>query len=230
MGHNNMIGQKFGRLTVIGKSEKRDSTRAVYWDCKCDCGGTKTVRGTTLRAGRANSCGCLMAENYSKGTTKIAIIGQRFGRLTVIEESDERTSCGEVKYLCLCDCGNTKVVAGTSLRYGKTRSCGCLLSQASGERSFKHGMTDHPLYKIWSGIIQRCHCETDTAYKYYGERGIFVCDEWRHDAEAFINWSLSHGWEQGLEIDRIDNYKGYSPDNCRYVTHKVNMQNQRRSK
>lgn len=228
MRHNDMTGLKFGRLTVIKRSERRDTTRAVYWDCQCECGGTKSVRGTTLRAGRAQSCGCLLEENYKKGTTKKDIIGQRFGRLTVIEEVQERTSCGEVKYSCQCDCGNVKVVAGTSLRYGKTKSCGCLLAQSSGERSYKHGLTSHPLYKIWSGIIQRCHSETDTAYKYYGARGITVCDEWRHDAEAFINWSLENGWEIGLEIDRIDNYKGYSPDNCRYVTHKVNMNNQRR--
>ena len=228
MGCKDMTGQRFGRLTVVKRSDRTDSSRAIYWDCRCECGNIKTVRGTTLRAGRANSCGCLMTDNYQNGTTKIDIVGQRFGKLEVIEESKDRTACGEVKYLCRCDCGNTKIVAGTSLRYGKTKSCGCLLAESAAERSYKHGLTNHPLYKIWSGMIQRCHKETDTAYRYYGARGITVCDEWRHDAEAFINWSLQNGWKKGLEIDRINNYKGYSPDNCRYITHKANMGNQRR--
>ena len=230
MGCKDMTGQRFGRLVVEKKSDRTDKSRAVYWECRCDCGGTKTARGTSLRAGRVNSCGCLLQEVYQTGSTKIDIIGQRFGRMVVESETTDRTKCGEVKYLCRCDCGNTKIVAGTSLRYGSTKSCGCLLSESTKARTFKHGLTNHPLYKIWSGIIQRCHKETDTAYKYYGARGITVCDEWRNDAEAFIKWSLENGWREGLEIDRIDNYKGYSPDNCRYVTHKENMNNQRRSK
>jgi hypothetical protein len=222
-----MEGQRFGRLTVIKQSDRKDTTRSIYWECQCDCGETKTVRGTSLRSGRVNSCGCLLGENYKSGTTKIDIVGRRFGMLTVISESTERSSCGEVKYVCQCDCGNTKTIVGTSLRNGKTKSCGCFLAKSSGDRSYKHGLTTHPLYKIWSGIVQRCHCETDTAYKYYGARGITVCDEWRYDPEAFINWSIDNGWEIGLEIDRIDNYEGYNPSNCRYVTHKVNMQNRR---
>lgn len=227
MGRIEMIGKKFGRLTVVKMSERKDKSRAIYWECQCECGGTKTVRGTTLRAGRANSCGCLLKENYKAGTTKVDMIGQRFGRLTVLEEVDDRTTCGEVKYLCQCDCGNTKIVIGTLLRDGRTKSCGCLLAESTRKRSRKHGLSDHPLYKIWSGIVQRCYKETDTAYKYYGARGITVCDEWRHNPDAFIQWALKNGWKQGLEIDRIDNYKGYSPDNCRCVTHKENMNNLR---
>lgn len=229
MGYIDMTGKRFGRLTVIGRSEHRDSTTAVYWDCKCDCGTIKPIRGTTLRAGRAKSCGCLFEEKRKAGITKKDIVGQRFGRLVVLKETDERTKCGEVKYLCQCDCGNKTVVAGTSLRYGNTKSCGCLARESTRKRSYKHGLSNHPLYKIWHGLLERCYHEEDTAYKYYGARGITVCDEWRQDAAAFIKWALDNGWEKGLEVDRIDNYAGYSPENCRIVTHKENMANQRRS-
>ena len=89
------------------------------------------------------------------------------------------------------------------------------------------GVTKDPLYAIYSSMIQRCNCPTHHAYHNYGGRGITVCDEWRNDSKAFLNWAYSNGYEKGLSLDRIDNDKGYSPTNCRWTDCKTQNNNQR---
>lgn len=95
----------------------------------------------------------------------------------------------------------------------------------------KHGYAErgnwHPLYGVIKAIKQRCTNPNNTNYKYYGGRGIELCREWSKDYSKFIDWALSNGWEEGLEVDRIDNNNGYSPENVRFVTHSDNMRNQR---
>jgi len=84
----------------------------------------------------------------------------------------------------------------------------------------------HPVYYIWSAMIQRCENPKNKRYKDYGGRGIKVCAEW-HDPAVFIEWALASGWGKGLTLDRIDNDKGYSPDNCRWATWKEQQRNKR---
>lgn len=96
--------------------------------------------------------------------------------------------------------------------------------------NYKHGMSNHPLNNTYNNIIRRCYAPTFKAYSYYGGRGITVCDEWRSDKVKFFEWAISNGWRRDLQIDRIDNNKGYSPDNCRIITHGVNMMNRRCTK
>lgn len=229
MRHKDLTGQRFGRLVVEKMSDKRGATRAVYWECRCDCGGTKTARGTFLRDGTVNSCGCLHKEYLQKGSTKINIVGQQFGRLTVISETDERTKCGEVKYLCSCDCGNTKVISGTTLRNGKTRSCGCLSAEATSKRAKTHGLTKTRLFRIWAGIHDRCYNPNRREYECYGGRGIRMCDEWKDNFQAFYDWSMSNGYSDNLSIDRQDNDGNYEPSNCRWTTRKVQSDNTRQT-
>jgi hypothetical protein len=76
-------------------------------------------------------------------------------------------------------------------------------------------------------MVRRCHKPTDPHFKWYGARGIAVCDEWRHDSDAFIAWAVANGYQQGLEIDRRNNDLGYTPDNCRWVSRRVNTLNRR---
>lgn len=96
---------------------------------------------------------------------------------------------------------------------------------------FVHGLSYEPLFNVLHCMHYRCENENHSQYKDYGAKGIKVCDEWSMDnAEAFISWALEHGWKKGLEIDRIDNTKGYSPDNCRFVTRKENCRNRRSNK
>ena len=89
-----------------------------------------------------------------------------------------------------------------------------------------HGMSGTKVYRVWTSIISRCEDKKRECYKHYGGRGITVCDEW-HNPEVFMEWALDNGYESNLQIDRIDNDKGYSPLNCRFVTRKVNSQNRR---
>ena len=88
-----------------------------------------------------------------------------------------------------------------------------------------HGLSRTRLYYVWRDIKNRCYRRSMPVYKWYGGRGIRMCDEWKNDASAFISWCKANGYEDGLQINRIDNNKGYSPDNCRLVKRKVNLRN-----
>lgn len=126
-----LTGQRFGRWTVLSRSKnaKRDATT---WLCKCDCGTIRAVNSINLRSGTTNSCGCLNSELISTRNRirfeQISLVGQRFGKLLVIERTDERSS-GEVVYKCQCDCGNITMVRGSKLVGGSKQSCGCLSSK-----------------------------------------------------------------------------------------------------
>lgn len=124
-----LTGQKFGRLTVL----YRDTTRkGTYWMCQCECGNLKSIPRSTLRDGRAKSCGCLQRENTSKANTK-NLVGQKIGRLTVIERDTTKTG-GNVYWLCKCDCGNPELISVSSSHLGKsTLSCGCLQKERTSE-------------------------------------------------------------------------------------------------
>lgn len=81
---------------------------------------------------------------------------------------------------------------------------------------YSHGYATKPVYKLWNTMKTRCNNPNRYDYKWYGGRGITYCDEWK-DAKTFCEWALSSGYERGLQLDRIDNSKGYSPENCHFV-------------
>ncbi len=164
----------------------------------------------------------------------IDLTGQKFGRLFVVglHHTEQVYSKGQKDglkyyYTCQCDCGKETIVCTQNLKYGHTKSCGCLVKETVANINKTHNMAKTRLYKIWKGIKTRCFNTNDKGYKNYGGRGITMCPEWKDDFMAFHDWAFDNGYEEGLSIDRINNNGNYEPSNCRWVDN-ITQQNNRR--
>lgn len=155
---------------------------------------------------------------------KSIAVGDKFYMLTVIRKTTDKDKSGEFLYECRCDCGDYTVARGSALKSGRKKSCGCLC------RDRLHGLNKTRLYRIWSNMIQRCTNPKHDSFKRYGKRGITVCDEWRNDFLVFHQWALESGYDDSLSIDRVDNCKGYYPENCRWATSQEQTDNRRNGK
>lgn len=143
--------------------------------------------------------------------------GEKYERLTIEREVDAIK--GSIrKFLCKCSCGKKKIIRLADIRSGHTKSCGCLNSEILIERNWKHGYVGTRIYTIWTHMLARCRNKNNQDYKYYGGRGITICDEWLNH-EIFHKWAIKNGYSNNLTIERINNDKNYEPDNCKWIPH-----------
>jgi len=155
------------------------------------------------------------------------ITGQRFHRLVALEPMFQDKK-GQWHWRCACDCGNECVVVGVDLRNGRAHSCGCYAREAVSKREFIHGLSGHSIYRIHRGMMLRCYDPSNKAYKYYGVRGITVCEEW-HKFEIFYEWALKNGYEDKLTIERINVNGNYCPENCTWIPKEEQANNKQNS-
>lgn len=153
------------------------------------------------------------------------LTGQVFGRLTVVSFTKGKR-CDSAYWKCKCDCGNDVVVLGYSLSSGNTKSCGCLMRETTRASFTTHGYRKTRTYRAWMSMKYRCQPWNKQKQNYY-DRGIRVCDRW----DKFENFLLDMGeCQDGFELDRINNNKGYEPGNCRWTDEVTQARNKRNIK
>lgn len=204
-------GSRFAHWVLVS----RDSSKK--WNCACDCGNIKLVDISSVLDGRSTSCGC------KRSRKRVQLTGMKFGKLLVL--SLHSTTTVPHSWKCVCECGNETVKSQQSLLFGKTKSCGCLRSELSAVRKTKHGYSkNHYLYSTWVSMRDRCNNPNNSSYFRYGGRGISVCKRW-DDFKAFIDDMGDR--PDGCSLDRIDNSKGYSKDNCKWSSMSEQCNNKR---
>lgn len=210
-----LIGMRFGKLIVIKKTDKIKNGN-YYWLCKCDCGLEKEVLSTCLRYGDTKSCGCYRSE-YMSNKRSLNLLGRRFGRLLVLSKSSKKGKGGQTYWVCLCDCGNKKEIVTSSLINGNSTSCSCyvreLLSKAN---KIEYGLASkNALYKSYMGRANRKGISFDLSFEEFlnlVQQKCFYCDSEPENIAG--NRKYTNGSFVYNGIDRVDNTRGYTIENC----------------
>lgn len=213
-----MEGKKFGKWTVLNliKIDKPGK----YYECLCECGNIRIKAGTELRAKRGMQCAdCQYAKLYDPERE----IGKKYHKWTIKKYIDIHKKLQ--RYETECECGKKGIHIAADLRSGKSRQCILCHNRQNAKSNIKHGRHNTLLYKVWTSMLERCNNPKSTPYKYYGGRGIKVCDRW----SKFENFLEDMGERpEGKTLDRINNDGNYEKSNCRWVTHKENCNNRRK--
>jgi len=209
-----IIGNKFGKWTVLSYKGRNKKSEQIY-ECKCDCGTIKDHTFSILHSNLSTQCKTCFVKELNKVPD---LIGKSFGSWHVIGK-EKNIDRNEWFFTCICVCGTTRNIAGHQLKSGSTTKCHRC-------RVKTHGMSYTVEFKIWTGMLRRCLNSKFKAYKYYGGRGITVCERWR----KFQNFFEDMGNRPPmLQIDRINNDGNYEPGNCRWVTSRENNANRKYS-
>lgn len=144
------------------------------------------------------------------------LTGRVFNKLVVLHKSSKKSNV--TLWVCICDCGSITEAGTRQLITGGKKSCGCLVKDTLVKRNkdmATHGLRNHPLYRIWRGIRNRCK---DKDNKYYGSKNIQMCAEWDTNVVTFFTWMITNGWQLGMALHRKDSDGDYTPDNCKLMT------------
>jgi hypothetical protein len=156
------------------------------------------------------------------------LTNRRFGRLTVglLAEPDSRN---KARWHVVCDCGIAAIKSQNNLISGATKSCGCLQNDTVKTVNKTHGVTGSVEYHSWQRMKARCLNPNSTQYKWYGLRGVTVCERWMDSFETFLA-DMGHKPSPAHSLDRVDTNKGYEPENCRWATSKEQQRNKRNNR
>ncbi len=228
---NDLIGQKFGKLTVLYKT-KIDKNGHSYWMCQCECGNQKEISSSNLKSNRTQSCGCLHSQITSNKT--IDLTGQKFGKLTVLKRI---SSIGEekIKWLCKCECGTETIIDGTNLKTGHTTSCGCIRSK--GELKIKQLLnnlniqfqTEYTFQDLPQRRFDFYLPQLNICIEYDGKQHYDYVNTWHKTIENF-NQSIERDKEKNqyclihnIPLIRIS-YTDYDKLNEDYILNILNME------
>lgn len=160
---------------------------------------------------------------------KIYTKGQEINGLTFLKELElSKTRKRNALFQCFCGMKFKSQIGSVLSR--KICSCGCYRIKQLKIRRTTHGLSNHPLHSIWRGIKNRCLNSNYYFFKYYGGRGITICDEWKDNFKSFYDWAILNGYKKDLSIERINNNKGYFPANCTFATMAEQSHNRRSTK
>jgi hypothetical protein len=156
----------------------------------------------------------------------IDLTGQKFGYIAITDRGFNN-KWGEATWNGICACGSFINVVAGDLKSGHTKSCGCLNKEKVIERNTTHGMAYNPLYYIWYEMINRCYNTNHKSYKYYGAKGIKVCQRWLDSLENFIEDMGER--PESYTVERVNRKGDYCKENCIWATRKVQQNNTSRN-
>lgn len=192
----NLLGQRFGKLTVIEKAETNEE--GTFWMCKCDCGNVKKIKGRYLRNGDVKSCGCL----YD-------LTGQRYGKLTVIQQLPSQNNWSQ--WLCQCDCGNQKRVAGRHLRDGTIISCGCD-NKSKGESKIIQILQDNNISFTREHTFDSCRFEESGKLARFD---FYINNEYLIEYDGIQHFKANMGWNTEEELAQTQKRDAYKNQWCK---------------